>query len=235
MVQCLSPCNHDHLLIRKALPQRRWSNAWPSRYRSHGQKRGQKKPHFIASCTAPPRACFNLLVTLLNMNRHVATCKCKMCNIENDQTIVCENGIPHTFGCQNNWIATKLGAHYLGQDQFLFSVWAHSRPSNAFVSGFLSACCCTLALHHHNILRCGVVLCVVLCCVVLCCVVLCCVVLCCVVLCCVVLCCVVLCCVMLCCVVFYCVVLRCAKGAITKRQWPGCLAMGTGKREGRVS
>ena len=66
----------------------------------------------------------------------------------------------------------------------------------------------------------------------LCCVVLCCVVLCCVVLCCVVLCCVVLCCVVLCCVVLCCVVLCCAEGAITKRQRPGCLPTGTGKRAG---
>ena len=63
-------------------------------------------------------------------------------------------------------------------------------------------------------------------------VVLCCVVLCCVVLCCVVLCCVVLCCVVLCCVVLCCVVLYCAEGAVTRRQWLGCLPTGTGKRVG---
>ena len=49
---------------------------------------------------------------------------------------------------------------------------------------------------------------------------------------CVVLCCVVLCCVVLCCVVLCCVVLCCAEGAITKRQRPGCLPTGTGKRAG---
>ena len=84
------------------------------------------------------------------------------------------------------------------------------------------------------VLCCVVLCCVVLCCVVLCCVVLCCVVLCRVVLCCVVLCCVVLCRVVLCCVVLCCVVLRCAEGAVTRRQWPGCLPTGTGKREGCV-
>ena len=107
---------------------------------------------------------------------------------------------------------------------------------------------------HCVVLCCVVLCCVVLCCVVLCCVVLCCVVLCCgvvwcgvvwcgvvwcVVLCCVVLCCVVLCCVVLCCVVLCCVVLRgvvwCAEGAVTRRQWLGCLPMGTGKQEGCVS
>ena len=70
---------------------------------------------------------------------------------------------------------------------------------------------------------------------VLCCIVLCCVVLCCVVLCCAVLCCVVLYCVVLCCVVLRCVVVCCAEGAVTRRQWPGCLPTGTGKREGYVS
>ena len=84
--------------------------------------------------------------------------------------------------------------------------------------------------------RCGAVRCgVVWCGAVRCGVVLCCVVLCCVVLCCVVLCCVVLCCVVLCCVVLCCVVLCCAEGAVTRRQWPGCLPTGTGKREGCVS
>ena len=54
-------------------------------------------------------------------------------------------------------------------------------------------------------------------------------------LCCVGLCCVVLCWVgLLCCVVLCCVVLCCAKGAVTRRQWPGCLPKGTGKREGCV-
>ena len=95
------------------------------------------------------------------------------------------------------------------------------------------------------VLCCVVLCCVVLCCVVLCCVALCCVVLCCValrcvalrcvVLCCVVLCCVVLCCVVLCCVALRCVVLCCAEGAVTRRQWPGCLPTGTSKREGCVS
>ena len=85
------------------------------------------------------------------------------------------------------------------------------------------------------IVWCGVVCCVVVCCVVVWCVVVvlvwCGVVLCCVVLCCVVLCCVVLCCVVLCCVVLYCIVPK----ALSKRQWPGCLPTGTGKREGCVS
>ena len=78
--------------------------------------------------------------------------------------------------------------------------------------------------------------CVVACCVVLChrvssCAVLCRSVLCCAVLCCAVLCCVVL---GLRCVVLCCVVLYCAEGAVTRRQWPGCLPTGTGKREGCV-
>ena len=47
---------------------------------------------------------------------------------------------------------------------------------------------------------------------------------------CVVLCCVVLCCAVLCCVVLCCVV----PNAVTKKQWPGCLPTGTGKREGCV-
>ena len=94
-------------------------------------------------------------------------------------------------------------------------------------------CCVVLCC---VVLCCVVLCCVVLCCVVLCCVcvcvVLCCVVLCCVVLCCVVLCCVVLCCVVLCCVVLCCAVLCCAEGAVTRRQRPGCLPTGTGKRAG---
>ena len=48
----------------------------------------------------------------------------------------------------------------------------------------------------------------------------------------VMMCCVVLCCVVLCCVVLCCVVLCCAEGAVTKRQRPGCLPTGTGKRAG---
>ena len=39
-------------------------------------------------------------------------------------------------------------------------------------------------------------------------------------------------CVVLCCVVLCCVVLCCAEGAVTKRQRPGCLPTGTGKRAG---
>ena len=74
----------------------------------------------------------------------------------------------------------------------------------------------------------------VLCCAVLCYAVLCCVVLCFAVLHCIVLCCAVLCCVVLCCVVLCCVVLCCAEGAVTRRQWPGCLPTGTGKRKGCV-
>ena len=96
--------------------------------------------------------------------------------------------------------------------------WSHSWACRG-------ALCCVVLCY-------GVLCCVVLCCVVLCCVVLCCVVLCCVVLCCVVLRCVVLCCVVLCCVVLCCVVLCCAAGPVTRRQWPGCLPTGTGKREG---
>ena len=37
-----------------------------------------------------------------------------------------------------------------------------------------------------------------------------------------------------CCVVLRCVALCCAEGAVTRRQWPGCLPAGTGKREGCV-
>ena len=33
----------------------------------------------------------------------------------------------------------------------------------------------------------------------------------------------------------WCGVVWCAEGAVTRRQWPGCLPMGTGKREGYVS
>ena len=96
--------------------------------------------------------------------------------------------------------------------------------------------------------------CVVLCCVVLCPVVWCCVVLCCAVLFCAVLfcamlfcaalCCdalhcvplrcVVLCCVVLCRPMLCCVVVWCAEGAATRRQRPGCLPTGAGKREGCV-
>ena len=32
-----------------------------------------------------------------------------------------------------------------------------------------------------------------------------------------------------------CGVVCCAEGAVTRRQWPGCLPTGTGKREGCVS
>ena len=76
---------------------------------------------------------------------------------------------------------------------------------------------------------------------VLCYAVLYCVVLCCVELCCVVLCYVVWCCAVLCCAAVRCVtlcgyvVLRCAEGAVTRRQWLGCLPTGTGKHEGCVS
>ena len=113
------------------------------------------------------------------------------------------------------------------------------------------------------VLCCVVMCCVVLCCVVLCCAVPCCAVLCCAVLCCCVLCCALLCCAVLllccdvavlccallrsavlccpvscravpCCAVLCCAVLYCAEGAVTRRQWPGCLPTGTGKREGCV-
>ena len=36
------------------------------------------------------------------------------------------------------------------------------------------------------------------------------------------------------CGVVWCGVVWCAEGAVTRRQWPGCLPMGTGKREGCV-
>ena len=36
------------------------------------------------------------------------------------------------------------------------------------------------------------------------------------------------------CSVVWCGVVWCAKGAVTRRQWPGCLPTGTGKREGCV-
>ena len=55
-----------------------------------------------------------------------------------------------------------------------------------------------------------------------------------VLLCCAVLCCAVLCYAMPCCGVVWCAVLWCADGAVTRRQWPGCLPTGTGKREGCV-
>ena len=42
----------------------------------------------------------------------------------------------------------------------------------------------------------------------------------------------VLCCAVLCFAALRCPVLCCAEGAVTRRQWPGCLPMGTGKREG---
>ena len=89
--------------------------------------------------------------------------------------------------------------------------------------------------------------CAVLCCAVLCYAVLCCVVSCCAVLCCAALFCVVLCwccavlwfavvccsvvwCGVVCSAVLCCVVLCCVEGAVTRRQWPGCLPTGTGKR-----
>ena len=37
------------------------------------------------------------------------------------------------------------------------------------------------------------------------------------------------------CGVVWCGVVWCAEGAVTTRQWPGCLPTGTGKREGCVS
>ena len=37
------------------------------------------------------------------------------------------------------------------------------------------------------------------------------------------------------CGVVWCGVVWCAEGAVTRRQWPGCLPTGTGKREGCVS
>ena len=36
------------------------------------------------------------------------------------------------------------------------------------------------------------------------------------------------------CGVVWCGVVWCAKGVVTRRQWPGCLPTGTGKREGCV-
>ena len=102
-------------------------------------------------------------------------------------------------------------------------------------------------LLHCDVLRCAASRCILLCCAVACCVVLCCVVSCCVVSRCVM--CVVLCCVVSCRVVSFrvvlcrvvscrvvcvllCSVVWCAEGAVTRRQWPGCLPTGTGKRAG---
>ena len=139
----------------------------------------------------------------------------------------------------------RAGGHHPNRVRAILGVlriaglFAHPRLFYWYESGISMAfwrvgvCCVVLCC---VVLCCVVLCCVVLCCAVLCCavacrVVLCCVVLCCVVLCCVVLCCVVLCCVVLCCVVLCCVVLCCAEGASTRRQWPGCLPTGTGKRE----
>ena len=100
--------------------------------------------------------------------------------------------------------------------------------------------CCTPTQPRVAPLCCGVLCRGVMCCSVLCFGVLCCGALCCGTLCCgvVVFCIVVFCvvvfCVLVCYVVVLYVVVFCAEGAVTIRQWPGCLPTGTRKREGCV-